>query len=112
MMRSLYSGVSGLKTHQVKMDVIGNNIANVNTTAYKSQSITFSELMYQTTQAASGPNATSGTAVQKKNNKSFFIIKSICLQRYLYYLTIPINKCQFLFDYCHIEVWWQKSIFF
>jgi len=62
MMRSLYSGVSGLKTHQTKMDVIGNNIANVNTTAYKSQSITFSELMYQTTQAASGPNATTGTA--------------------------------------------------
>ncbi|MBR2403478.1 MAG: flagellar hook-basal body complex protein [Lachnospiraceae bacterium] len=62
MMRSLYSGVSGLKTHQTKMDVIGNNIANVNTTAYKSQSITFSELMYQTTQNASGPNATTGTA--------------------------------------------------
>ncbi|MCQ2542530.1 MAG: flagellar hook-basal body complex protein [Lachnospiraceae bacterium] len=62
MMRSLYSGVSGLKTHQTKMDVIGNNIANVNTTAYKSQSITFSELMYQTTQSASGPNATTGTA--------------------------------------------------
>ena len=35
MMRSLYSGVSGLKTHQTKMDVIGNNIANVNTTSYK-----------------------------------------------------------------------------
>ncbi len=62
MMRSLYSGVAGLKTHQIKMDVIGNNIANVNTTAYKSQSITFSELMYQTTQAASGPNETTGTA--------------------------------------------------
>jgi flagellar hook protein FlgE len=62
MMRALYSGVSGLKTHQTKMDVIGNNIANVNTTAYKSQSIVFSELMYQTTQKASGPNATSGTA--------------------------------------------------
>ncbi len=62
MMRALYSGVAGLKTHQVKMDVIGNNIANVNTTAYKSQSITFTELMYQTTQAASGPNATTGTA--------------------------------------------------
>ena len=41
MMRSLYAGVSGLKTHQTKMDVIGNNIANVNTVAYKSQSITF-----------------------------------------------------------------------
>lgn len=60
MMRSLYSGVAGLKTHQTKMDVIGNNIANVNTTAYKSSSITFSELMSQTTQKASGPNATTG----------------------------------------------------
>lgn len=61
MMRSLYSGVAGLKTHQTKMDVIGNNIANVNTTAYKSSSITFSDLMSQTTQRASGPNATTGT---------------------------------------------------
>lgn len=62
MMRSLWSGVSGLKTHQTKMDVIGNNIANVNTTAYKSMSITFSELMYQTTASASAPNAVTGTA--------------------------------------------------
>ena len=62
MMRALYSGVSGLRTHQTKMDVIGNNIANVNTTAYKSMSINFSDLMYQTTQAATGPNAETGTA--------------------------------------------------
>ena len=61
MMRSLFSGVSGLKTHQTKMDVIGNNIANVNTTAYKSSSITFSDLMSQTTARASGPNAATGT---------------------------------------------------
>ncbi|MBP5152248.1 MAG: flagellar hook-basal body complex protein [Lachnospiraceae bacterium] len=61
MMRSMYSGVSGLKTHQTKMDVIGNNIANVNTVAYKSNSITFSELMYQTTRKASGANALTGT---------------------------------------------------
>ncbi|MBR5598374.1 MAG: flagellar hook-basal body complex protein [Lachnospiraceae bacterium] len=61
MMRSMYAGVAGLKTHQTKMDVIGNNIANVNTVAYKSQSVTFSELMYQTTQSASGPNAATGT---------------------------------------------------
>lgn len=60
MMRSLYSGVAGLKTHQTRMDVIGNNIANVNTTAYKSSSMTFSELMSQTTQKASGANATTG----------------------------------------------------
>lgn len=60
MMRSLYSGVAGLKTHQTRMDVIGNNIANVNTTAYKSSSMTFSELMSQTTQKASGANAATG----------------------------------------------------
>lgn len=60
MMRSLYSGVSGLKTHQTKMDVIGNNIANVNTVGYKSQSVTFQDVMYQTTQAASGANGTTG----------------------------------------------------
>lgn len=61
MMRSLYSGVAGLKTHQTRMDVIGNNIANVNTTAFKASSMTFNELMSQTTQKASGPNATTGT---------------------------------------------------
>lgn len=60
MMRSLYSGVAGLRTHQTKMDVIGNNIANVNTTAYKSQSMVFSDLLYQTTQSASGANAATG----------------------------------------------------
>ncbi len=60
MMRSLYSGVSGLRVHQTKMDVIGNNIANVNTVAYKSSNVTFSEVFYQTTQSASGANAASG----------------------------------------------------
>lgn len=60
MMRSLFSGVAGLRTHQTKMDVIGNNIANVNTTGYKSQSVTFRDLMYQTTQSASGANAETG----------------------------------------------------
>ena len=60
MMRALFSGVSGLKAHQTRMDVIGNNIANVNTVAYKSQSMTFSEVFYQTTQTATGPNATTG----------------------------------------------------
>ena len=60
MMRSLFSGVAGLKTHQTRMDVIGNNIANVNTTAYKSQSMVFNDLLYQTTQAASGANLNTG----------------------------------------------------
>ena len=60
MMRSLYSAVSGLKTHQTRMDVIGNNIANVNTEAFKSSRVTFSEIMYQTTSQASGGNAATG----------------------------------------------------
>lgn len=60
MMRSLFSGVAGLKTHQTRMDVIGNNIANVNTTAYKSQSMVFSDLLYQQTQAATGANTATG----------------------------------------------------
>lgn len=61
MMRSLYSAVSGLKTHQTKMDVIGNNISNVNTVAFKSSSVTFSSIMYQTLSGASGANAEAGT---------------------------------------------------
>lgn len=61
MMRSLYSAVSGLKTHQTRMDVIGNNIANVNTEAFKASSVRFSEIMYQTTASASGGNGATGT---------------------------------------------------
>ena len=61
MMRSMYSAVSGLKTHQTKMDVIGNNIANVNTVAFKSSAVTFSEIMYQTISSASGANEATGT---------------------------------------------------
>ncbi len=60
MMRSLFSGVAGLKTHQTRMDVIGNNIANVNTVGYKASSVVFSDVFYQTSQSASGPNADTG----------------------------------------------------
>lgn len=60
MMRALYSSVSGLRTHQTKMDVIGNNIANVNTVGFKSSRTTFSTMMYQTTAYASGANAATG----------------------------------------------------
>ncbi len=55
MMRSLYSGVSGLKGHQTKMDVIGNNIANVNTTGFKSGRVTFADTLSQTQASASAP---------------------------------------------------------
>lgn len=62
MMRALYSGVSGVKVHQSKMDVIGNNIANVNTIGFKSSTVNFSDVYYQTTSNATGPNADTGTA--------------------------------------------------
>lgn len=62
MMRSLYSGVSGLKVHQTKMDVIGNNISNVNTIGFKSSQVNFSDILYQTSSDATGPNAEARTA--------------------------------------------------
>ncbi len=55
MMRSLFSGVSGLRNHQVRMDVISNNIANVNTVGYKSSRVTFEEAFAQLVQGASRP---------------------------------------------------------
>lgn len=48
MIRSLFSGVSGMKNHQIRMDVIGNNIANVNTSGYKAGRATFQDTLYQT----------------------------------------------------------------
>ena len=62
MMRSLWSGVSGLKVHQTKMDVIGNNIANVNTIGFRAGTVNFTDVFYQTTQPAAGPNANTGAA--------------------------------------------------
>ena len=61
MMRSMYSAVSGLKSHQTKMDVIGNNVSNVNTVSFKSSAVTFNDIMYQTIASASGANAETGT---------------------------------------------------
>ncbi len=65
MLRSLYSGVSGLTAHQTKMDVIGNNIANVNTYGFKSSRVTFTDIYYQNIR-----NATQGTSTVGGNNPS------------------------------------------
>ena len=55
MLRSLYSGISGLRSHQTMLDVTGNNIANVNTTAFKSSAAQFQDTLSQLTQGAGGP---------------------------------------------------------
>ncbi len=60
MMRSLYSGVSGVKGHQTRMDVVGNNIANVNTTGFKSGRVTFADTLSQTTANASAATGNLG----------------------------------------------------
>lgn len=60
MMRSMFSGVSGLRTHQTRMDVIGNNVANVNTVAFKSGRVTFQEVFNQTLSGAGAPDAATG----------------------------------------------------
>lgn len=60
MLRSMYSGISGMKNFQTKLDVIGNNIANVNTTGYKKATVNFQDLMSQTTSGAQGPTDTRG----------------------------------------------------
>ena len=60
MMRSMFSGVSGLKGHQTRMDVVGNNIANVNTTGFKASRVTFADMISQNLSGASGPDGTIG----------------------------------------------------
>ncbi|ADH60992.1 fagellar hook-basal body protein [Thermoanaerobacter mathranii subsp. mathranii str. A3] len=60
MLRSMYSAVSGLKSHQARMDVIGNNIANVNTVGYKASRMTFKEIFSQTIKGASAPQGNGG----------------------------------------------------
>lgn len=60
MMRSMFSGVSGLKSHQTRLDVIGNNIANVNTIGFKSSRVTFTEVFSQTLKGSGAPDTTTG----------------------------------------------------
>lgn len=60
MLRSMYAGISGMKNFQTKLDVIGNNIANVNTSGFKKGRVTFQDMMSQMTSGAQGPTATRG----------------------------------------------------
>ncbi|WP_054694427.1 flagellar basal body protein [Syntrophomonas palmitatica] len=60
MLRSMYSGVAGLRNHQTRMDVIGNNIANINTTGYKKSRVVFKDTLYQSMRGASAPSGNIG----------------------------------------------------
>ena len=65
MVRSMYSGVTGMKSHQTRLDVIGNNIANVNTYGFKSSRATFRDVYYQNLRNGSKPTAISGGTDRK-----------------------------------------------
>ncbi|WP_124066903.1 flagellar hook-basal body complex protein [Clostridium sp. E02] len=60
MVKSMFAGVAGLRAHQARMDVIGNNIANVNTWGFKAGSMSFKDTMYQNTSSGSGGNTGEG----------------------------------------------------
>src|ERR1700736_4823997 len=60
MMRSMFAAISGLKNHQTFMDVVGNNIANVNTTGFKQSRVTFQDILSQTVRGASSPQGGRG----------------------------------------------------
>ncbi len=60
MLRSMYSGISGMKVNQTKLDVIGNNIANVSTTGFKSSQARFKDMLYQNAGYASNPSTNKG----------------------------------------------------
>lgn len=60
MLRSMYSGISGMKVNQTKLDVIGNNIANVGTTAFKTSTVRFTDMIYQNSGEATAPTSTKG----------------------------------------------------
>lgn len=66
MLRSLYSGISGMKNFQTKLDVIGNNIANVNTVGFKKSRVTFKDMVSQTIAGGSAAGATIGGTNSKQ----------------------------------------------
>ena len=74
MMRSLFSGVSGLRNHQLKMDVIGNNIANINTVGFKAGRARFAEAFSQSLQAASPGSGTRGAIASPDSGWLPFVV--------------------------------------
>ncbi|MDM5297938.1 flagellar basal body rod protein FlgG [Bacillus pumilus] len=66
MLRSLYSGISGMKNFQTKLDVVANNVANVNTHGYKKSRITFKDMVSQTIESAGGPTNNTGSINSKQ----------------------------------------------
>lgn len=93
MMKSLYSGVAGLKVHNQRMDVIGNNISNVNTTAYKASTVTFKDIFYQNKSDATTGDIVKGgrNANQIGYGANLGAIEQVMTQSGLTYSDIPTD---------------------
>lgn len=93
MMKSLYSGVAGLKVHNQRMDVIGNNISNINTTAFKASTVTFKDIFYQNKSYGSSGDAVSGgtNANQVGYGASLNAIQQMMTQTGLTYSDSPTD---------------------
>lgn len=93
MMKSLYSGVAGLKVHNQRMDVIGNNISNVNTTAFKASTITFKDIFYQNKSEATTGNIVKGgrNANQIGYGANLGAVEQVMTQSGLVYSDIPTD---------------------
>lgn len=93
MLRSMYAGVSGMKGFQTKLDVVGNNIANVGTVGFKKGRVTFQDMMSQTTSNAQGPTGTSGgmNPVQVGLGSQLGTIDNIHTQGYRETTNVPLD---------------------
>jgi len=69
MLRSMFSAISGLRGHQMMMDVIGNNIANVNTVGFKSGRVNFQDILSQTLHGATAPSGGLGTGPPRRKDR-------------------------------------------
>jgi len=93
MLRSMYSGISGMKNFQTKLDVVGNNIANVNTAGFKKGRITFQDLMSQTSSPAQGAGNGRGgiNAVQVGTGAQIGSIDNVHTQGFLQNTERPLD---------------------
>ena len=111
MMRSLWSAASGMKGQQVSVDTIANNLANVNTTAYKSQSTQFKTLLYQTMQSTStnGQGETKPTSAQVGLGTRVASINANFTQGSQLAKDSPTAMC--IIGNGFFDVYWEFSIF-
>uniref|UniRef100_A0A7C2E2R6 Flagellar basal-body rod protein FlgF n=1 Tax=Ammonifex degensii TaxID=42838 RepID=A0A7C2E2R6_9THEO len=91
MLRSLYSGVTGMRNHQLRMDVVANNIANVNTTAYKAARASFQDNLYQTLRSASATGTSNVAPLQVGSGVNMASIDTVFLQGALQVTGRPLD---------------------